>query len=76
MNKNDKIFVAGHRGLVGSAILKNLIAKGFSNIITRTHKELDLSNQQETVDFFAKEKPDYVFFSSSKSRRNCSQQYL
>ncbi len=66
MNKNDKIFVAGHRGLVGSAILKNLIAKGFSNIITRTHKELDLSNQQETVDFFAKEKPDYVFLAAAK----------
>lgn len=66
MNKNDKIFVAGHRGLVGSAILKNLIAKGFSNIITRTHKELDLSNQQETADFFAKEKPDYVFLAAAK----------
>lgn len=66
MNKNDKIFVAGHRGLVGSAILKNLIAKGFSNIITRTHKELDLSNQQKTADFFAKEKPDYVFLAAAK----------
>ncbi|MEE9406935.1 MAG: GDP-L-fucose synthase [Polaribacter sp.] len=66
MNKKDKIFLAGHRGLVGSAILKNLKERGFLNIITRTHKELDLSNQQATADFFASEKPDYVFLAAAK----------
>ncbi|MGY0425850.1 MAG: GDP-L-fucose synthase family protein [Polaribacter sp.] len=66
MNKNDKIFIAGHRGLVGSAIIKNLKYKGFLNIITKTHKELDLTNQQETADFFVAEKPDYVFLAAAK----------
>jgi GDP-L-fucose synthase len=66
MNKKDKIFVAGHRGLVGSAILKNLQEKGFSNCITKTHKELDLTNQKETAAFFAQEKPDYVFLAAAK----------
>ncbi len=66
MNKSDKIFVAGHRGLVGSAILKNLKKRGFTNIITKTHKELDLSNQQKTASFFAKEKLDYVFLAAAK----------
>ena len=53
MDKQDKIFVAGHRGLVGGAILRNLKKKGYSNIITRTHKELDLTNQAAVYDFFA-----------------------
>lgn len=66
MNKNDKIYVAGHRGLVGTAILKNLENKGFTNIITRRHFELDLTNQQATADFFRKEKPDYVFLAAAK----------
>lgn len=66
MNKVDKIFVAGHRGLVGSAILKNLQEKGFSNIVTKTHKELDLTNQEATAVFFADEKPDYVFLAAAK----------
>ena len=66
MNKNDKIFIAGHRGLVGSAILKNLKQRGFSNFITKTHKELDLTNQQETAAFFKEEKPDYVFLAAAK----------
>lgn len=66
MNKQDKIYIAGHRGLVGSAILKNLKEKGFHNIITRTHKELDLTSQQETAAFFEKEKPDYVFLAAAK----------
>jgi len=66
MNKEDKIFVAGHRGLVGSAILKKLKEKGFSNFITKTHQELDLTNQQETAAFFAQEKPDYVFLAAAK----------
>ncbi len=66
MNKDAKIYVAGHRGLVGSAILKNLQAKGYQNIITRTHKELDLTHQQATADFFEKEKPEYVFLAAAK----------
>ena len=66
MNKEDKIFVAGHRGLVGSAILKSLKEKGFTNFITKTHQELDLTNQQETSTFFAQEKPEYVFLAAAK----------
>lgn len=66
MNKQDKIFVAGHRGLVGGAILRNLMKKGYSNIITRTHKELDLTNQAAVNDFFAREKPEYVFLAAAK----------
>ena len=61
-----KIYVAGHRGLVGSAILKNLTSKGFSNIVTRTHAELDLTNQQAVAEFFAQEKPEYVFLAAAK----------
>ena len=57
MNKTSKIFVAGHRGLVGSAIIKSLEEKGYTNIVTKTHKELDLTNQEATANFFAKEKP-------------------
>ena len=66
MDKQDKIFVAGHRGLVGGAILRNLKKKGYSNIITRTHKELDLTNQAAVYDFFATGKPDYVFLAAAK----------
>ena len=66
MNKNDKIFIAGHRGLVGSAILKTLQERGFTNIITKTHKEVDLTNQQETAAFFKVEKPDYVLLAAAK----------
>lgn len=66
MIKTSKIYVAGHRGLVGSAILKNLTAKGFSNIVTRTHTELDLTNQQAVADFFAQEKPEYVFLAAAR----------
>ena len=66
MNKNDKIFIAGHRGLVGSAILKTLQERGFTNIITKTHKEVDLTNQQETAAFFKVEKPEYVFLAAAK----------
>ena len=66
MNKNAKIYIAGHRGLVGSAILNNLRAKGYSNFITRTHKELELTNQSAVADFFASEKPDYVFLAAAK----------
>ncbi|MBP1680118.1 MAG: GDP-L-fucose synthetase [Proteobacteria bacterium] len=66
MIKTSKIYVAGHRGLVGSAILKNLTCKGFSNIITRTHKELDLTDQKAVKEFFEQEKPEYVFLAAAK----------
>ncbi|TXB63717.1 GDP-L-fucose synthase [Vicingus serpentipes] len=66
MNKTDKIYIAGHRGMVGSAIERKLRKDGFNNIITRTSKELDLRNQQQVNDFFATEQPDYVFMSAAK----------
>ncbi|MCR4728736.1 MAG: GDP-L-fucose synthase, partial [Lachnospiraceae bacterium] len=66
MNRQDKIFVAGHRGLVGSAIVRNLKSKGYDNIITRTHHELDLKEQQAVRNFFAKEKPDVVVLAAAK----------
>ncbi len=66
MNKEDKIYVAGHRGLVGSAIVRNLRAKGYTNILERTHKELDLTNQARVYDFFEKEKPDVVVLAAAK----------
>ena len=66
MNKNSKIYVAGHRGLVGSAIVKNLKSKGYTNIITRTHKELDLLNQKAVEEFFEKEKLEYVILAAAK----------
>lgn len=66
MNKNSKIYVAGHRGLVGSAIVKNLQAKGYTNLIYKTHKELDLTNQQAVENFFEEEKPQYVILAAAK----------
>ncbi|WP_298893587.1 GDP-L-fucose synthase [uncultured Psychroserpens sp.] len=66
MNKDSKIYIAGHRGLVGSALLENLQHKGYSNIITRTHKELDLTDQQKVAEFFKIEKPEYVFLAAAK----------
>lgn len=66
MNKTAKIYLAGHRGLVGSAILENLKNKGYSNIVVRTHKELDLTNQLEVSQFFNTEKPEYVFLAAAK----------
>ncbi len=66
MNKDSKIYIAGHRGLVGSAILKNLKSKGYSNFIFRTHKELNLTDQKAVADFFAAEKPEYVFLAAAK----------
>lgn len=65
MNKSSKIFVAGHRGLVGSAILKNLQTKGYTHFVLRTHQELDLTDQLAVNAFFAKEKPEYVFLSAA-----------
>ncbi len=66
MNLDAKIYVAGHRGLVGSAIVRNLEEKGYTNIIYRTHKELDLTNQEEVRAFFEQEKPEYVFLAAAK----------
>lgn len=66
MQTDSKIYIAGHRGMVGSAIFRNLKTKGFSNLITRTSAELDLRNQQEVNDFFKAEKPDYVFLAAAK----------
>lgn len=66
MNKTDKIYVAGHRGLVGSAIVRNLQAKGYKNIIGRTHKELDLKNQAAVSAFFEEERPDVVVLAAAK----------
>lgn len=66
MEKKAKIYVAGHRGMVGSAIYRKLQKEGFTNIITRTSAELDLRNQQAVADFFAEEKPDYVFLAAAK----------
>ena len=65
MNLHSKIYIAGHRGMVGSAILRALEARGYQNIIFRTSKELDLRNQQAVADFFAIEKPDYVFLAAA-----------
>lgn len=66
MLKDSKIYIAGHRGLVGSAILENLRAKGYSGLVCRTSAELDLRNQQQVMDFFAEEKPEYVFLCAAK----------
>ena len=66
MNKDSKIFIAGHRGMVGSAITRKLKNDGFNNIITRSSDELDLRQQQATSDFFKKEKPEFVFLAAAK----------
>ncbi|WP_427875231.1 GDP-L-fucose synthase family protein [Flavobacterium sp. MMS24-S5] len=66
MNLQDKIYVAGHRGMVGSAILRQLKEKGYTNFVLKTSSELDLRNQQAVEDFFAEEKPDYVFLAAAK----------
>lgn len=66
MDKNAKIYVAGHRGLVGSALLENLKSKGYANIVTKTHKELDLTDPLQVAKFFEAEKPEYVFLAAAK----------
>ena len=66
MNRNGKIYVAGHRGMVGSAIVRALEKNGYHNIVTRTHKELDLTRQDAVEAFFEEEKPDYVFLAAAK----------
>ena len=66
MNKSDKIYIAGHRGLVGSAIVRNLEKNGYINLLLRTSKELDLTNQADVNQFFETEKPDYIFLAAAK----------
>jgi GDP-L-fucose synthase len=66
MNTNSKIYIAGHNGMVGSAIYRNLIAKGYSNIVNRTSTELDLRNTEAVAAFFAQEQPEYVFLAAAK----------
>jgi GDP-L-fucose synthase len=66
MEKNSKIYIAGHRGLVGSAIVNNLQARGYSNLVFRTHSELDLLDQRAVAEFFTTEKPEYVFLAAAK----------
>ena len=65
MNKDSKIYVAGHRGMVGSAIMRELRKQGYTNIITRSHAELDLTRQEAVESFFAAEKPEYVFLAAA-----------
>lgn len=66
MNKKDKVYVAGHRGMVGSAIVRNLQSSGFSNFLLKTALELDLLDQNSVEAFFQIEKPDYVFLAAAK----------
>lgn len=66
MEKNSKIYVAGHRGMVGSAIVRELQRQGYNNLVLRTHKELDLTRQEAVEAFFAQEKPEYVFLAAAK----------
>ena len=66
MKTTDKIYIAGHRGMVGSAVFRKLELEGFSNIVGRTSAELDLTNQHAVADFFSQEKPDYVFLAAAK----------
>jgi GDP-L-fucose synthase len=65
MKKDDKIYVAGHNGMVGSALLCELQRQGFSNVLTKSRSDLDLTRQAEVMDFFSQEKPTYVFFGRS-----------
>ena len=66
MEKQSKLYVAGHRGMVGSAIVRELQRQGYTNIITHTHKKLDLTRQKEVEEFFEHEKPEYVFLAAAK----------
>ena len=66
MEKDSKIYIAGHRGMVGSAIHRRLVKEGYENFLLRTSGETNLRNQQAVVELFAKEKPDYVFLAAAK----------
>ena len=76
MDTNSKIYIAGHHGMVGSAITRKLQAEGHTNLVTRTSRQLDLRSQAEVDRFFQTERPEYVFFGGSQSRRHPRQQYL
>ncbi len=76
MNLDSKIYVAGHRGLVGSALMWQLQAQGYSKLITRTHAELELTDQAAVREFFEQEKPEYVFLAAAKVGGGCCQQHL
>ncbi len=66
MEKTDKIYIVGHRGLVGPAVTRALEKQGYTNFVTRTHAELELTDQRAVVEFFAKEKPDYVVLAAAR----------
>ncbi len=66
MEKDSKIYIAGHTGMVGSAIVRKLEQEGYSNLVRRTSQELDLTNQQAVADFFEEESPEYVFLAAAK----------
>ena len=66
MDRDAKIYVAGHRGMVGSAIVRKLSSLGYTNVVTRTHAEVDLVSQQAVMDFLGQEKPDYIFMAAAK----------
>ena len=66
MKKNSKIYVAGHKGLIGSAIIRKLKLMGYSRVITRTHKSLDLTDRKKAEFFFSKERPEYVILAAAK----------
>ncbi|HRY37048.1 MAG TPA: NAD-dependent epimerase/dehydratase family protein, partial [Candidatus Magasanikbacteria bacterium] len=66
MEKNSKIYIAGHTGLVGSALIRNLQSQGYNNLIYKTFEELDLTDQQATMKFFEKEKPEYIILAAAK----------
>ncbi|MEM6803803.1 MAG: NAD-dependent epimerase/dehydratase family protein, partial [Bacteroidota bacterium] len=66
MDKTAKIYIAGHRGMVGSAIVRKLLKEGYENLVMRSSKELDLRDQQAVADFFATEKPEYVYLAAAK----------
>lgn len=66
IKKNEKIFVAGHKGMLGSALCRSLMAQGYTNLLTRTSSELDLKNQEDVLEFYKKEKPDYVILAAAK----------
>ena len=70
MKKDSKIYIAGHTGLVGSSILRNLQSKGFSNFVFTSYPAYDLRNQQQVEDFFKKEKPEYVFLAAAKDHQS------
>ena len=76
MHQNSKIYIAGHKGMVGAAIARVLNQQGYRNLLTRSSSELDLRNQSAVQEFFEKERPEFVFFGSGQSGRYCCEQHL